>query len=46
MQANRRASQVIELPNEPIGIAYLSDLHFGSAETDYRTARCCPTRWP
>ena len=31
--------QTIELPNQPVGIAFLSDLHFGSQETDYRAAK-------
>ena len=38
-KVRKRNCQSIELPNEPCGIAFLSDMHFGSAETDYRSAR-------
>ncbi|MGB6928993.1 MAG: hypothetical protein WBH05_07205, partial [Syntrophobacteria bacterium] len=33
-----RADQHITLPNRAVGIAQLSDMHFGNPETDYRTA--------
>ena len=29
----------VELPEEPYGLVFLSDLHFGSPHTDYRQAR-------
>ena len=35
----RKSKQRIVLPDEPIGIAFLSDLHFGSSGTDYRAAK-------
>jgi hypothetical protein len=34
-----RAAQVIELPNEPIGIAWVSDLHLGNGHTNYKAIR-------
>jgi hypothetical protein len=33
-----RADQHITLPNRVVGLAQLSDMHFGNPETDYRTA--------
>jgi len=35
----RKQRQRIELPNEPIAIAFLSDLHIGGAGTDYATIK-------
>jgi len=35
----KRQDQRITLPDEPIAIAFLSDIHFGSASTDYRSAK-------
>jgi hypothetical protein len=35
----RKRNQAIILPNEPVAIAFLSDLHFGSAGTDYEAAK-------
>lgn len=34
-KAERRKDQAITLPDEPVAIAFLSDLHIGSAGTDY-----------
>ena len=37
---NKRMNQVIRLPgNKPVGIAFLSDAHFGSPATDYASAK-------
>jgi hypothetical protein len=33
-----RKNQAIELPNEPMALAFLSDVHFGSPNTDYENA--------
>lgn len=40
-QARRRANQTITVPepDRPFALAYLSDLHIGSAGTDYRAMR-------
>lgn len=35
----RRGRQAISLPDEPVAIAFLSDLHIGSAGTDYEAVR-------
>lgn len=35
----RRGNQSIKLPDEPVAIAFLSDLHIGSAGTDYTAIR-------
>ena len=32
----QKKNQLIELPNEPVGIAWFSDLHLGSGYTNYR----------
>lgn len=34
-----RDSQSVQLPNAPCALALLSDLHFGSPNTDYRSAK-------
>lgn len=34
----RKRDQSITLQNEPVGVAFLSDVHFGAPGTDYRTA--------
>lgn len=38
-KARRREKQSIELPNEPCGIAILSDLHFGDPDTDHEAIK-------
>jgi hypothetical protein len=35
----RKQRQAITLPNEPVAIAFLSDLHIGSAGTDYQAIK-------
>jgi hypothetical protein len=35
----RKQKQAITLPNEPVAIAFLSDLHIGSAGTDYQAIK-------